>query len=81
MYEMMAELKINFNSEVVTINDTENWGSLYADLFNCQIGLFPIKYLGVTVSPSRLHLSDWAPLVDKSHKRLDIWKGVLCPLL
>ena len=76
MYEMMAGLKINFNkSEVVMINDTENWGSLYADLFNCQIDLFPIKYLGVPVSPSRLHLSDWAPLVDKSHKRLDIWKG------
>ena len=47
MYEMIAGLKINFNkSKVVMINDAENWGSLYADLFNCQIGLFPIKYLG-----------------------------------
>lgn len=72
MYEMMAGLKINFNKSEVMINDTENWGFLYADLFNYQIGLFPIKYLGVLVSHSRLHLSDWAPLVDKSHKRLDI---------
>jgi hypothetical protein len=47
MYEMMAGLKINFNkSEVVMINDDDNWGSLYVDIFNCQVGSFPVKYLG-----------------------------------
>jgi len=31
MYEMMARLKINFNkSEVIMINDEENWGQTYA---------------------------------------------------
>ena len=30
---------------------------------------------GVPVSPSRLHLSDWTPLVDKSNQKLDVWKG------
>ena len=57
------------------INDDSNWGSVYADIFNCQIGIFPIKYLGVPVSPSRLHLGDWSPLIDKSYKRLDVWNG------
>jgi len=72
----MSGLKINFNkSEVLVLNDDSNWGERYADIFNCQIGLLPIKYLGVPVSPSRLHLSDWAPLVDKCCKRLDVWKG------
>lgn len=76
MYEMMVGLKINFNkSEVVMINDDNNWGSLYTDLFNFQMRTFPIKYLGVPISPGRLHLSDWTPLVDKSSKRLDVWKG------
>ena len=76
LYEMIAGLKINFNkSEVITINDEENLGQTYAELFNCQVGLFPIKYLGVPVSPSRLHVRDWLPLVDKSLKRLDVWKG------
>jgi len=42
---------------------------------NCQVGLFPIKYLGVPVSPSRLKVRDWLPLVEKSNKRLDVWKG------
>ena len=76
MYEMMSGLKINFNkSEVIIVNDDSELGSVYADLFNCQVGAFPIKYLGVPVSPSRLHLSDWTPLIDKSMKRLDVWKG------
>ena len=69
---MMAGLKINFNkSEVVMINDDNTWDSTYADIFNCQVGKFPIKYLGVPVIPSRLHLS-WLLLIDKSNKRLDI---------
>jgi hypothetical protein len=62
MYEMMAGLKINFNkSEILVINDDSNWGEVYADIFNCQIGTFPIKYLGVPVSPSRLPVRDWSP--------------------
>jgi hypothetical protein len=76
MYELMTGLKINFlKSEILTINDEENWANTYADLFNCQIGTFPIKYLGVPVSPSRLHVTDWLPLVDKNAKKLDVWQG------
>lgn len=56
---MLAGLKINFNkSKIIMINDCENLAPVYAELFNCQIGYFPIKYLGVSVSPSRLHVID-----------------------
>lgn len=59
MYELMAGLKINFyKSEVLTVNDEGNWATTYAEIFNCQIGSFPIKYVGVPVSPSRLHVID-----------------------
>lgn len=76
MYELMAGLKINFTkSEVITINDEGDWDRQYADIFNCQVGAFPIKYLGVPISPSRLHVCDWVPLIDKSAKKLDVWKG------
>jgi hypothetical protein len=27
------------------------------------------------VSPSTLHIADWLPLIEKSKKKLDIWKG------
>ena len=60
MFEMIAGLKINFSkSEILMINDEENRGQQYAEIFNCQIGLFPVRYLGVPISSSRLHLSDW----------------------
>lgn len=73
---MLAGLKINFNkSKIIMINDCENLAPVYAELFNCQIGYFPIKYLGVSVSPSRLHVIDWRPLMEKNSKRLDVWKG------
>jgi hypothetical protein len=36
LYEMMAGLKINFyKSEVITINDEDNWAEVYARIFNC----------------------------------------------
>jgi hypothetical protein len=73
---LMAGLKINFTkSEVITINDEGDWDRQYADIFNCQVGAFPIKYLGVPISPSWLHVCDWVPLIDKSAKKLDVWKG------
>lgn len=48
---------------------------LFSDLFNCAIGSWPIKYLGVPVSGSKLHVMDWLPLDEKLLKRLDGWKG------
>jgi hypothetical protein len=56
LYELMSGLKINFTkSGVVLINGDNDKCILMAGLFNCQIDLFPIKYLGVPVSPCRLH--------------------------
>ena len=52
-----------------------HWAATYAEIFNCQIGAFPIKYVGVPVSPSRLHIANWLPLIEKTNKKLDIWKG------
>jgi hypothetical protein len=39
------------------INDHENWGPFYADIFNCQVGFLP-KYLGVSTCPSRFNIID-----------------------
>lgn len=76
LFEMLAGLKINLNkSEIFMINDEENWGQTYADIFNCQVGLFQLNIWGVPVSPSRLKVSNWMPLVEKSLKRLEVWKG------
>jgi hypothetical protein len=76
LYEMMSGLKINFGkSELIMVNGDENLQILYAEIFNCQIGMFPIKYLRVPIGPSRLHVKDWANLEEKNKKKLFDWKG------
>ena len=47
MYELMSGLKINFNkSEVILIYGDDELCLIYAEIFNCHVGKFPIKYLG-----------------------------------
>jgi hypothetical protein len=43
-------------------------------MFNCAVGQWPIKYLGVLVAGSRLHIKDWMLLVEKVLKRLAGWQ-------
>jgi hypothetical protein len=71
----MSGLKINFKkSEVVLIGGDNNKAVEYADIFDCQIGCFPIKYLGVPIATSRLHVIDWTNLEEKLEKKLDVWQ-------
>jgi mannosylglycoprotein endo-beta-mannosidase len=44
-------------------------------MMNCATGQWPIKYLGVSVSGTRLHVKDWLFLDEKLLKRLDGWQG------
>lgn len=76
LYEAMSGLKINFSkSEVVMVCQEDAKALMYSNMFNCSVGDWPIKYLGVPVSGSRLHIADWIPLDEKMLKRLDCWKG------
>jgi hypothetical protein len=46
LYELMSGLKINFmRSDTFVINGTCDSAAQYADLFDCRIGVFPMKYL------------------------------------
>jgi hypothetical protein len=76
LYEMMSGIKINFTkSEVILIHGDEEKCVELAELFNCQIGCFPIKYLGVPVSPSRIHVKDWDLVIEKNEKKTGNMEG------
>lgn len=53
----------------------ENILSTYADMFNCQIGHFPMKYLGVPVSFIGLRCVDWLFLDENFLKCCETWIG------
>jgi hypothetical protein len=76
LFEQMSDIKINFDkSEIILIGGDNNLVVQYADLFNCQVGMFPMKYLGVPIAHGRLHVIDWTRLEEKYGKKHDIWQG------
>jgi hypothetical protein len=78
MFEQLYELKINFEkSELILVcvwggGGDNNLAVEFVEAFNCQIGCFPIKYLGVPISSGRLHVVDWKKLEEKLKKKLDV---------
>jgi hypothetical protein len=58
IFESMSGLKISFEkSEVLMILDDDTKQNYFADLFNCQRGSWPIKYLGTPVCARRTTVS------------------------
>jgi hypothetical protein len=46
-FEMISGLKINYlKSEFITIGRDNDVMAFYADMFKCQVGKLPMKYLG-----------------------------------
>jgi hypothetical protein len=69
----MSGLKINFDkSKIILFAGDNTFDVQYADLFNYQMGLFLMNYLGVPNAPGRLHVIEWARLEEKYGKKLDV---------
>ena len=64
MFELMSGLKINYlKSEILCVGGDDNILSYYAELFNCQIGEFPCKYLGIQLRIHKLTKVQWQPMI------------------
>jgi hypothetical protein len=80
-FEQLSGLKINFHkSELFFFGEALNDASLYADLFGCGQGQFPIRYLGIPIHYRRLTLAEWKCVEERLQKRLSSWKGKLLSL-
>jgi hypothetical protein len=80
-FEKLSGLKINFHkSELFCFGDAQHEASLYAELFGCGIGQFPISYLGIPIHYRRLTLAEWKQVEERLQKRLMSWKGKLLSL-
>ena len=47
----------------------------YAQLFGCQSGQYPFRYLGILMHFRKLSNSDWHLIVERFEKRLSSWEG------
>lgn len=41
-----------------------------ANIMNCQVGVFPLKYLGIPVAPKKLTIDQLAVVVQKVEKKI-----------
>src|SRR4051812_40509279 len=76
MFELISELKINFmKSDFFTINADDNVVEFYSELFNCQLGQLPMRYIGMHVTFANLKNVDWDFLDARMLNKLDSWIG------
>jgi hypothetical protein len=72
----MSGLKINYEtSEVLLIQPDEEKFIFYADLFNCQTGTWPIKYLGTPVCHRRTIVAEMKFVGERIRKGTEGWIG------
>jgi hypothetical protein len=75
-FEWLSGLKINYHkSEVFVFGVCQEEKEKMANLLNCVLGEFPMKYLGIPVSYKHLNMSVFSPLSHKMIKRLTLGKG------
>lgn len=75
-FEAMSGLKINYKkSEVFGVGLDAEEHSLLANQFNCQVGSFPMKYLGIPMSPKKILLEGFQDVVTKVEKKLESWQS------
>jgi hypothetical protein len=70
-FEQLSGLKINFHkSELYCFSEAQDQVDLYADLFGCGQGQFPIKYLGIPIHYRRLTNAEWKMVEERLQIRL-----------
>ena len=59
-FEQFSGLKKNFHkSEIFCFGEAKDCENQYMELFGCNQGAFPIRYLGIPIHYRRLSNKDW----------------------
>jgi hypothetical protein len=75
-FEEMAGMKINYHkSEIFTVRLIDAENEEVAKMLNCPRGKFPMKYLGLPISPDKILNQEFNFLPHKMEKRLSLWNG------
>jgi len=68
-FEWLSGLKINFHkSDVYVFGVEQSEKENLANMLNCSLGEWPMKYLSIPISPNRLGISAFAGLGEKWRK-------------
>jgi hypothetical protein len=76
-FENLSGLKINYQkSEVYVLGCSEGETAKVAQMFNCNVGQLPMKYLGVMVHNRHMTASELNYVAAKVEKRIPTWQNV-----
>jgi hypothetical protein len=77
-FEQLSDLKINFHkTELYCFGEAKDQAQEYAELFGCNQGEFPIRYLEIPIHFRRLTNAEWKIVEERLQLRLSSWKGKL----
>ncbi|KAJ9566292.1 hypothetical protein OSB04_002258 [Centaurea solstitialis] len=75
-FRVISGLEPNISkSEVFFCNVTPENRQVILNSLPFRVGMFPIRYLGIPLSPVSLKVADFAPLVNKVKARIHDWKA------
>ena len=75
-FEQLSGLKINFHkSEIFCYGAAKEMQDIYTDIFGCNAGEYPFRYLGIPMHHRQLLNSDWGKVEERFEKKLSSWKA------
>jgi hypothetical protein len=78
LFEELSGLKINFHkSEIFCFEKAKDEEVQYRQIFGCDAGLFPFRYLGIPIHYRKLRNSDCYFVEIQFESKLGCWKGKL----
>lgn len=78
LFEQLSGLKINFHkSEVFCFGNAKEEENQYKQLFGCELGSLPFRYLGIPIHYRKLLNKERKAIEDRFRKKLSSWKGNL----
>jgi hypothetical protein len=74
IFEQLSRLKINFyKSEIFCFGKAKDHEHEYKQIFGCEAGSLPFKYLGIPIHYRKLLNKEWKPCEDRFEKKLGSW--------
>jgi hypothetical protein len=55
--------------------EAKNHEKEYTQLFGCEMGQYPFRYLGILMHHKKISNTDWKIIEDKIEKKQRSWKG------
>jgi hypothetical protein len=78
IFEQLSGLKINFHkSKIYCFGEAKNVENEYKQIFGCELGTLPFKYLGIPIHFRKLKNGEWKLVEDRFKVKLGSWIGKL----